>query len=88
MRGSVARRVHLSNLFFAIMNPAREAIHSIRNDLTPILWYAQLAGNGDREAQELVIKELVSRSDAIHAELDLLTSEIRKHQKQASGKAT
>ena len=69
------------------MNPAREAIHSIRNDLTPILWYAELAGKGDREAQELVIKELVSRSDAIHAELDLLTSEIRKQQKQASGKA-
>jgi len=60
------------------MNEERNAIHSIRNDLTPILWYAELALKGDREAQKLVIKELVGRANSIHTELDVLTSGIRR----------
>jgi len=62
------------------MSPERDAIHAIRNDLTPILWYAELALAGDREAQTLVIKELVTRSNAIHTGLDVLTTAIRKQQ--------
>jgi hypothetical protein len=65
------------------MSPAIEAIHAIRNDLTPILCFAVLAAAGDREAQQLVIKELVSRTDAIHAELDVLSSEIRGSRRAA-----
>ena len=60
------------------MSPARNAIHSIRNDLTPILCFAKMALAGDREAQKLVIEELVSRTDSIHEELDILTTAIRK----------
>jgi len=33
------------------MSSARHAIHAIRNDLTPILFLAELAFAGDREAQ-------------------------------------
>jgi hypothetical protein len=60
------------------MSAAKEAIHSIRNDLTPILWFAELAFAGDSEAQRLVIKELVSRANSIHAELDILTTAARQ----------
>jgi len=56
-----------------------DAIHSIRNDLTPILWFAELAQAGDREAQKLVIKELVFRTDSINADLDILATAIRHH---------
>ncbi len=62
------------------MSPARTAIHAIRNDLTPILCFAKMALAGDREAQTLVIEELVSRTDAIHEELDILTKAVRGQQ--------
>jgi hypothetical protein len=60
------------------MSSARHAIHAIRNDLTPILFLAELAFAGDREAQKLVIKELVGRTDSIHAKLDILAKEVRR----------
>ncbi|HEX4087042.1 MAG TPA: hypothetical protein VHY22_19160 [Chthoniobacteraceae bacterium] len=60
------------------MSAAKHAIHSIRNDLTPILWFAELASTGDTEAQRLVIKELVKRAQSIHEELDVLTTAARK----------
>ena len=75
---ALAQRMHLVVLE---MSDAKEAIHAIRNDLSPILWFAELAFAGDREAQKLVIKELVSRSNSIHAELDILTTAIRHQQK-------
>lgn len=56
---------------------AKQAIHSIRNELTPILFCAELALAGDREAQELVVKELVRHADSIQAELDILTRAVR-----------
>jgi hypothetical protein len=73
----LARRLRLGVLE---MSPERDAIHAIRNDLTPILWFAELANAGDREAHRLVIKELVNRSNAINAELDILTTAIRRQQ--------
>jgi hypothetical protein len=60
------------------MTPANTAIHAIRNDLTPILCFAKMAHDGDRQAQILVIEELVSRTDAIHEELDILSSAVRE----------
>ena len=68
----------------AEMTPERNAIHSIRNDLTPILWFAELALAGDREAQRLVIKELVSRTDSINAELDILSASVRRQRAAAA----
>jgi hypothetical protein len=60
------------------MTPATVAIHAIRNDLTPILGFAKMALDGDPEAQKLVIQELVSRTDSIQEELDILSTAIRK----------
>jgi hypothetical protein len=77
---SVAWCVHLVVLQ---MNQERNAIHSIRNDLTPILFYAELALAGDRVAQKLVIKELVGRAKSIHAELDVLTTGVRRRIREA-----
>jgi hypothetical protein len=62
------------------MSPARHAIHSIRNDLTPILCFAEMAKAGDREAQKLLVEELVSRAGSIREELDVLTRVVRRVQ--------
>jgi hypothetical protein len=59
------------------MSPAAKAIHSIRNDLTPILAFAEMALAGDREAQRLVLRQLVRRSSSIHADLDILHRAVR-----------
>lgn len=64
------------------MSGAKEAIHSIRNELTPILFCAELAMAGDREAQELVVKELVRHADSLQAELDILTQAVRNQDTQ------
>ena len=75
---------HCLRLILLKMRPEIVAIHSIRNDLTPILWFAELANAGDPEAQRLVIKELVSRSDSINADLDTLTTAIRHQARTAA----
>jgi len=60
------------------MSVAKEALHSIRNDLSPILFCAELAATGDLEAQEMVVQEVIRRSGAIQAELDILTDAVRQ----------
>ncbi len=60
------------------MSTEESAIHSITNDLTPILCFAQMAFAGDREAQRLVIKELVDRQSSIHDGLDVLARAVRR----------
>lgn len=64
------------------MTGAKQAIHSIRNELTPILFCAELALAGDREAQELVVKELARHAGSIQAELDVLTRALRSQNTQ------
>ncbi len=59
------------------MRAATNAIHAIRNDLAPILFFAELARAGDHEAGKLAIKELLIRSDAIHEDLNELANVIR-----------
>jgi hypothetical protein len=59
------------------MRDAKEAIHSIRNELTHILFCAELAAAGDREAQKLVVQELVRCSGSIQAGLDIITDAVR-----------
>jgi hypothetical protein len=60
------------------MSGAKQALHSIRNDLTPILFCAELAAAGDLKAQEMVVREVIRRSPAIQAELDILTDAVRQ----------
>ncbi len=59
------------------MSTASHAIHAIRNDLAPILFFAELARDGDKEAEKLAIAELLSRLNAIHDKLDALGRVIR-----------
>jgi hypothetical protein len=66
------------------MSAATDAIHAIRNDLTPIFFFAEMAADGDSEAQKLAIEEMVSRTDAIQAELDVLTRVIRRDEREAA----
>ena len=63
------------------MRVAKAAIHSIRNDLTPILSFAEMALAGDSEAQKLVLTQLVRRTGSIRAGLDILTDAIRSQKR-------
>lgn len=66
------------------MSTEESAIHSIRNSLTPILCFAQMASAGDREAQRLVIKELVDRQSSIHDGLDVLARAVRRQRSKGT----
>jgi len=59
------------------MSTPAEALHAIRNDLTPIFFCAELALEGDRDAQNLCIRELARHADSIQEELDILSTAIR-----------
>jgi hypothetical protein len=63
------------------MRVAKAAIHSIRNDLTPILSFAEMALAGDSEAQKLVLTQLVRRTGSIRAGLDILTDAVRSQKR-------
>lgn len=65
------------------MTTAENAIHSMRNELTPILCFAKMAFAGDRRAQKLVIEALVDRTDSIHEELDVLARAVRHRHEPA-----
>jgi signal transduction histidine kinase len=60
------------------MKAAAKAIHSIRNNLTPILGFAEMALAGDRQAQRFVIRELARQSNSINEALDIIHRMIRK----------
>jgi hypothetical protein len=71
------------NLFVLKMSDPIEAMHAIRNDLSPILFFAQMASTGDGDAQRLVIERLVERTEAIRAELDVLDAAVQAARRQS-----
>jgi hypothetical protein len=60
------------------MNAAKNAIHTIRNDLTPILFLAELARTGDRKAAKLALSELMNRCHTIYEDLEILCRLLQK----------
>jgi signal transduction histidine kinase len=56
---------------------AAEAIHSIRNRLTAIFGFAELAQGGSLRAQQLLLEEITDRTDAICSQLDVIDAAVR-----------
>ena len=57
---------------------AVEALHSIRNRLTAIFGFAELAQAGSQQAQQLLLHEIADRYDAIYSQLDVIDAAVRR----------
>jgi hypothetical protein len=51
---------------------ANRAIHAVRNHLTAVLCYSEMAGNGDPEAQRDMASRVMSHASTISSEVDVL----------------
>lgn len=56
---------------------AAEAVHSIRNRLTAIFGFAELAQAGSKRAQQRLLHEIADRTDAICSQLDVIDAAVR-----------
>ena len=56
---------------------ANRAIHSVRNHLTAVLCYSEMAGTGDVEAQRDMAKRVLTHASTISTEVDALHKAVR-----------
>jgi len=56
---------------------ANRAIHSVRNHLTAVLCYSEMAGNGDAEAQRDMASRVLTHASTISSEVDVLHKAVR-----------
>lgn len=56
---------------------ANRAIHAVRNHLTAVLCYSEMAGAGDTEAQREMSNRVLSHASTISSEVDLLHAAVR-----------
>jgi hypothetical protein len=56
---------------------ANRAIHSVRNHLTAVLCYSEMAGAGDPEAQREMATRVVTHANTISSEVDSLHKAVR-----------
>jgi hypothetical protein len=56
---------------------AAEALHSIRNRLTAIFGFAELAQGGSLRAQQRLLEEITDRTDVICSQLDVIDAAVK-----------
>ena len=56
---------------------ANRAIHAVRNHLTAVLCYSEMAGNGDQEAQRDMATRVLTHANTISNEVDVLHNAVR-----------
>jgi len=56
---------------------ANRAIHAVRNHLTAVLCYSEMAGNGDAEAQRDMASRVLTHANTISSEVDALHRAVR-----------
>lgn len=56
---------------------ANRAIHAVRNHLTAVLCYSEMAGNGDAEAQRDMATRVMTHANTISSEVDHLYAAVR-----------
>jgi len=56
---------------------ANRAIHSVRNHLTAVLCYSEMAGSGDAEAQAEMASRVLTHASTISSEVDVLHKAVR-----------
>ncbi|MGA3171822.1 MAG: hypothetical protein ABSE62_12515 [Chthoniobacteraceae bacterium] len=56
---------------------ANRAIHAVRNHLTAVLCYSEMAGSGDPEAQREMASRVLTHASTISSEVDMLHNAVR-----------
>jgi hypothetical protein len=56
---------------------ASRAIHSVRNHLTAVLCYSEMAGSGDAEAQREMASRVLNHANTISSQVDVLHKAVR-----------
>jgi hypothetical protein len=56
---------------------ANKAIHAVRNHLTAVLCYSEMAGTGDPEAQREMASRVLNHASTISSQVDLLHKAVR-----------
>jgi len=56
---------------------ANRAIHSVRNHLTAVLCYSEMAGQGDQEAQREMASRVLKHASTISGQVDVLHKAVR-----------
>jgi hypothetical protein len=60
---------------------ANRAIHAVRNHLTAVLCFSELAGNGDEEAQREMATRVLTHANTISSQVELLHKAVRAFEK-------
>jgi hypothetical protein len=73
----LVRLVEFEKAAGARAKEANRAIHAVRNHLTAVLCYSEMAGNGDAEAQRDMASRVLTHASTISSEVDVLHNAVR-----------
>jgi len=73
----LVRLIEFEKVAGARAKEANRAIHSVRNHLTAVLCYSEMAGNGDAEAQRDMASRVLTHASTISNEVDVLHKAVR-----------
>jgi hypothetical protein len=71
------RLIEFEKVASARAKEANRAIHAVRNHLTAVLCYSEMAGNGDQEAQRDMATRVLTHASTISTEVDVLHNAVR-----------
>jgi len=73
----LVRLVEFEKAAGARAKEANTAIHAVRNHLTAVLCYSEMAGNGDSEAQSEMASRVLKHATTISSQVDVLYKAVR-----------
>jgi len=73
----IIRLVEFEKMAGTRAKEANRAIHAVRNHLTAVLCYSEMAGSGDGEAQREMARRVLSHASTISTEVDALHKAVR-----------
>lgn len=73
----IVRLVEFEKAAGARAREANRAIHAMRNHLTAVLCYSEMAGSGDAEAQRAMASRVLKHANTISSEVDMLHKAVR-----------
>jgi len=73
----LVRLVEFEKAAGARAKEANTAIHAVRNHLTAVLCYSEMAGTGDPEAQSEMASRVVKHANTISSQVDILHKAVR-----------
>jgi hypothetical protein len=73
----LVRLIEFEKAAGARASEANKAIHAVRNHLTAVLCYSEMAGTGDPEAQSEMASRVLKHANTISSQVDLLHKAVR-----------